>query len=427
METDMGKLTQSGLARLLAKPGRHNDGGGLYFRTLGLDRAYWTFRYRSAATGHKDRELSIGPYPEISLHEARSRHADLRKRVKEDKVDPLAEKRAAKTSAATPRVGTPSFGQIADQYVETHRASWKNAKHAWQWSQTLGRPCAAIRDLPVDQVDAAAVLKVLQPIWSVKQETAARLRGRIEKVLGMAKALGHIDRDRANPAMWRDNLDHLLSKRRRLTRGHHPAVPYADIPALMSKLKRSPGTAAKALAFTILTAARTGEALGLTFDEIDLDAAVWTVPPGRMKMQKQHRVPLSDAALDLLKAQFKVRGKRQVYVFESPIPQGTKVHREAAHQPLSSMSMPMVMRRQKLGAFTVHGFRASFRSWCSDTGVAFETAEACLAHVTGNSVVQAYQRSDLLERRRPVLQAWAQFLEGEAKAKVVSIAGRRKR
>jgi integrase len=424
METDMGKLTQSSLARLLAKPGRHNDGGGLYFRTMGLDRAYWTFRYRSAATGHKDRELSIGPYPEITLLEARSRHAKLRRQVKEDKLDPLAEKRAAKTVA--PRVAAPTFGEIADQYVETHSSSWRSPKHRWQWSHTLTFYCAPIRDLPVDQVDTAAVLKVLQPLWSVKQETAARLRGRIEAVLDAARALGHIDADKANPARWKGHLDKLLPKRKKLTRGHHPAVPYADIPALMAKLKRSPGTAAKTLMFTILTASRTGEALGATWDEIDLDAAVWTVPAERMKMQKQHRVPLSDAALAILKAQAKARGKKQSFVFESPVAAGSKVHRDGAHQPLSSMAMRMVLRRLKLGEYTIHGFRSSFRDWAGEeTHFPREVCEAALAHVVGG-VEGAYRRGDALEKRRELMAAWASYCI-PTEAKVVSIAGRRKR
>jgi integrase len=320
----------------------------------------------------------------------------------------------------------PTFGQIADQYIATHEASWKNDKHRWQWRQTLTDYCAPIRDLPVDQVDTTAILGVLQPLWRGKQETAARLRGRIEKVLGAAKALGHIDRDKANPALWRDNLEHWLSKREKLTRGHHPAVPYADIPALMAKLKRSPGTAAKALMFLILTAARTGEVLGMTFDEINFDAALWTVPPGRMKMAREHRVPLSDAAISILRAQEKARGKKQSLVFESPIPQGTKVHRDAAHQPLSSMSMPMVMRRQKLGAFTVHGFRSSFRDWAGEeTLFPREVCEAALAHVVGG-VEGAYRRGDALEKRRELMQAWAAYVGGERLAKVVPIRQKRR-
>jgi integrase len=421
----MTNVTSGALPRLAKTPGRYRVGQGLFFRVIGGGKCYFVYRYR---IGGKEREISLGPYPPTTLEEARAQHAAYRAKVKSvANIDPLEEKRAAKATASRLKV-VPTFGQIADQYVATHEAGWKNDKHRWQWRHTLTVYCAPIRDLPVDQVDTTAILSVLQPLWSTKQETAARLRGRIEKVLGAAKALGHIDRDKANPAMWRDNLDHLLSKRHKLTRGHHPAVPYADIPALMAKLRRSPGTAAKALMFLILTAARTGEVLGMTFDgdEIDFDAAVWTVPADRMKMGKEHRVPLSDAALAILKSQLKVRGKKQSYVFESPIPQGTKVHRDAAHQPLSSMSMPMVMRRQKLGAFTVHGFRSSFRDWAGEeTHFPREVCEAALAHVVGG-VEGAYRRGDALEKRRDLMAAWASYCI-PTEAKVVAMAGRRKR
>jgi integrase len=419
----MSILTNGALPRLAKIVGRHRDGQGLFFRVIGGGKSYFVYRYR---IGGREREISLGPYPETSLDQARAEHARLRAKVKGASIDPLEEKRIAKTVA--PRTAIPSFGQIADQYVATHEADWKNAKHRWQWRHTLTVYCAAIRETPVDLIDTAAILGVLQPLWASKQATAARLRGRIEQVIDAARALGHIDTDKANPARWKGHLDHLLSKRRGLTRGHHPALAYADIPALMAKLRRSPGTAAKALMFTILTAARTGEVLGMQFNEIDFEAAVWTVPPDRTKMGKEHRVPLSDAALSILRAQEKGRGKKQVYVFESPIQQGAKVHRDTAHHPLSGMAMRMVMQRLKVGEYTVHGTaRASFRSWCSDTGVAFEVAEASLAHVAGNDVVRAYQRSDLLERRRPVMTAWAEFLVGEVEAKVVSIGAGRKR
>jgi integrase len=423
----MGKLKESALRGLLAKPGRHSDGGGLFFRSLGLDRAYWVYRYRSAATGHKDRELSIGPWPQVSLVEAHAKHAELRKRVVTDKADPLADKRAAKAAALAPRATTaPTFGEIADDYIKTHEAAWKNEKHKYQWRQTLTDYCAPIRSTPVDEIDANAILKVLSPIWSVKQETAARLRGRIEKVLGAARARGLIDRDKANPALWRDNLEHLLPKRRKLTRGHHPAMPYADLPAFTAKLKRSPGAAAKALRFLILTAARSGEVFGMTFDEIDFDAAVWKVPGARMKMGKEHRVPLSDAALDILREQAKLRAKKQTYVFESPVAQGAKVHRDAAHQPLSAMSMAMVMRRMKAGEFTVHGFRSAFRDWVWEkTTFQRELAEAALAHLVG-AVERAYLRGDALEKQRELREAWANYCS-PTEAKVVSMAGRKRR
>jgi hypothetical protein len=201
----MGKLTNAALKTLIERPGRHGDGQGLFFRTLGQGRAYWVYRYRS---GGKEREYSIGPHPEVSLIKARAKHAELRKRVVVDKADPLADKRAAKEKVALAK-GKPSFGAVADGYVTAHEASWKNPKHCKQWRTTLTKYCADIRDMPVDEVGTEAVLAVLMPLWTRAPETASRLRGRIEAVLNAARALGHIDENRANPARWKGHLDQL--------------------------------------------------------------------------------------------------------------------------------------------------------------------------------------------------------------------------
>jgi integrase len=322
--------------------------------------------------------------------------------------------------------------------VSRHEASWRNDKHRWQWKQTLRLHCAPIREKPVDQIDTEAVLRVLQPIWSRVPETASRSRARIEAVLASAQALGHIEADRANPARWRGHLDKLLPNPKKVgkPRSHHPAMPYADLPAFIATLKTTSGEAAKALRFAILTMARSGEVFGMTFDEADLDppkngsaatwpGPTWTVPARRMKMGKEHPVPLSGAAVSILREQMKTRGAKQTYLFESPVGQGWKVHREGAHQPLSNMAFAMLLRRMGAGDITAHGFRSSARSWMADTGVPFEVAEACLAHTPGNAVVQAYQRSPMLERRRPVMQNWANFLDGKASAKVVAISSRK--
>ncbi len=410
----MGKLNEKGLQALIEKPGRHGDGQGLYFRTLGLGRAYWVYRYRA---GGKEREMSLGPFPELSLAEARAKHVAARKAVVVDKADPLADRRAAKAAAAD-RADTPTFGECADAYVASHETGWKNPKHRDQWRMTLTKYCEAIRDTPVDKVDAKAVLRVLKPLWTKTPETASRLRGRIEAVQASAQVAGHIDPDRPNPARWKGWLDQMLPNPKKVgkRRGHHAAMPYSDLSAFMARLKGTPGTAASALGFTILTAARSGEVLRATWDEIDLATATWTIPGLRMKMGKPHAVPLSDAALSILRAQEAER-RRSPHVFPGGRPR----------QPLSIMAMTMVMRRLGAGAFTVHGFRSAARSWMADNGVEFELAEACLAHAVGNAVVQAYQRSSMLERRRPVMQAWASFLSGEAGAEVVSIGSRRKR
>jgi integrase len=437
----MGKLTSAALRGLLAKPGRHSDGQGLFFRSLGLDRAYWVYRYRSTATGHKDRELSIGPYPEVTLIEARAKHAELRKRVVVDRADPLAEKRAAKAAAGatTGARAAPTFGQLADDYIATHKASWRSAKHLEQWRQTLGVYCAPIRSTPVDQIDTTAVLRVLTPIWSKTPETASRLRGRIEAVLAAAQVDGHIDPDKANPARWKGWLSKKLPDPKKIgERGHHAAMPYADVPAFTAKLKRLPGTSAKALAFVILTAARSGEAFGMTFDELDLDppkngsaatwpGPTWTVPASRMKMRRPHRVPLSPAAVGILRDQLAKRGKRQVYVFESPMAQGSKVHRDGAHQPLSNMAFPMLLRRMGASDITTHGFRSAFRDWVGDeTNFQRETAEAALAHLVGDKAEQAYRRGDAFNKRRELMEAWSSFVTSEAPAKVVPIHAARR-
>jgi integrase len=297
----MGKLNPKGLKALLTKsPSRHADGDGLYFKTLGLGRAYWTFRY---TVGGKGRETSLGPFPEVTLEEARIKHAELRAAVLK-KIDPRARGSAARPGAK------PTFGQCADAYIRAHQTGWRNAKHGRQWSQTLTTHAADIRDTPVDQVDANAVRRVLEPIWNKTPETASRLRARIEAVLASAQVAGHIDPDKPNPARWKGWLDHMLPNPRRLgARGHHPALPYADVPAFMTLLAEIDTMAARALQFTILTVARSGETLGMTWDEVDFDAATWVVPASRMKMGKEHAVPLSEQAVAILRAQEPERDK----------------------------------------------------------------------------------------------------------------------
>ena len=401
----MAKLTQAALRSLIKKPGRHSDGGGLYFRVLNDAKAYFVYRYTVSG---KERETSLGPFPELGLAEAREKHAELRKMVKVDRADPIAEKRAAKT---TPPSAVPTFGAMADEFIAAHEPSWRSGKHAWQWKQTLGQYAAPLRDTPVNGVATADVLAVLKPLWTRAPETGSRLRGRIEAVIDMARALGHIDADRANPARWKGHLDHLLPPAKKLARGHHAAMPYDQLPELMARLAETPGVASRALTFTILTCARTSEVLHATWDEISFADAIWRVPASRMKMQKPHDVPLSEQALRLLGDQMGHRGK-SVYVFPG-----------RPRQPLSAMAMAMLLRRMGVDA-TVHGFRSSARSWMADVGTPFELAESALAHTVGNAVVQAYQRSSMLERRRPLMQSWANFVIGSTGDNVVALKSR---
>jgi integrase len=399
----MGKLQQKRLDALTKTKGRYGDGDGLYFRSHGGGKAYFIYRYMLRGVG---REMSLGPHPEVSLADARAKHAALRKQVIADKVDPQSER--AKHGKSASRV--PTFGQCADQYIASHEASWKNPKHRDQWHMTLGKHAAPIRNLPIDKVDAKGVLRVLSPIWTATPETASRLRGRIEAVWASAQVAGHIDPDRPNPARWKGWLQQMLPNPKKLgERGNHASMPWADVPLFFAKLKDAPGSVAKALAFTILAAARTSEIIGMTFDEIgdlDSDRPTWTVPAARMKMSKPHDVPLSAPAVAILREMIAQRTASRSgahpFVFPSTLPR----------KPLSNMAMAMLMRRLGAVEFTVHGFRSSARSWMADHGVAFEVAESVLAH-SSSGIVAAYQRSSLVERRRPVMERWSAFCAGE--------------
>jgi integrase len=412
----MPKLTQAALRRLIKKTGRHSDGGGLYFRVIGGGKAYFVYRYR---VDSRERETSLGPFPELTLAEAREKHAAMRKSVVVDKTDPLAEKRGAKIMQAVNAV--PTFGGMADAYVQTHEATWRNAKHRYQWRQTLTDYCGPIRGLPVNEIATADVLTVLKPLWSRAPETASRLRGRIQTVIEAAQALGHIPEDKANPARWKGHLDHLLAPPKKLgVRGHHKAMPYDQLPQFVKRLRASDNIAALALEFLVLTATRTSETINATWQEFDLQAAVWSIPPGRMKTNEAFSVPLSERAVAILADARRMARKESTadsFVFFGVIPK----------RPLSNMALSMLMRRMNIDV-TVHGFRTSFRTWASEIGhVEFELAESCLSHRVGNAMSRAHNRSNLLERRRPVMASWANYVEGNADAKVLALNGRRKR
>lgn len=361
-------------------PGLHPDGQGLYLR-IGKGKR-WVFLYQ---WNQKRREMGLGPASGSNLAQARRDAATAREMVRQG-VDPIAARQAEK------RVGI-TFGEVADGYIASHKEGWRNAKHRQQWTNTLTTYAASLRPLPVADITTADVLGVLRPIWTVKPETASRVRGRIENILDAAKARGL--RAGENPAAWRGNLAHLLPKRSKLTRGHHRALPYAQMPCFWQALGVRTGVAAKALQFTILTAARTSETLGARWSEIDLQAGVWSIPAGRTKGAKLHRVPLSLEALAILEA---VRPFGREFVF--PNPEG---------KPLSNASMDAVLKRMKVDA-TVHGFRSTFRDWAGEETVfAREVVELALAHKIGSEVERAYRRGDALEKRRAVMAAWSEF------------------
>jgi integrase len=287
---------------------------------------------------------------------------------------------------------------MAAQVREALSAGFRNEKHKAQWKSTLATYAAPLSNKPVDTITTDDVLAILKPIWTIKPETASRLRGRIEKVLDAAKAKGF--REGENPAHWRGHLDHLLSRPSKLTRGHHAAMPYDEVAAFVADLRGREASAALALELCILTAARSGEILGMRWDEIDLNKKIWTVPAHRMKAGREHRVPLSERATTILIALSE--GRSGDYVFPG----------QRRDKPLSNMAMEMMLRRMKVENATVHGFRSSFRDWCgNETGYPRELIETALAHVIGDKAEQAYRRSDALEKRRNLMEAWADYCE----------------
>jgi integrase len=396
-------------------PGRYGDGGGLYLlvrppspkqQAEGAKDGgrFWLFRYRVAG---KMREMGLGAAAgkgAVSLKQARDKATDLARQVK-DGVDPLAEraaKEAAKKAAAQrERARTTTFREVARLYIAAHEAGWRNAKHAQQFRNTLAADVYShFGDVPVADVEVGHVMAALEPIWTVKPETATRLRGRIEAILDYAKARGW--RSGENPARWRGHLSNLLpaaSKLRRIK--HHAALPWREVGGFMIELRDESPLPARALELGILTAARSGEVLNARWPEFDLDSAIWTVPAERMKAGREHRVPLSDPAVGLLRALLPLRNaERGDWVFPGA----------RAGRPLSNMAMAMLLRRMNRGDLTVHGFRSTFRDWVAEhTGYQREVGEAALAHTLGDKVEAAYRRGDLFEKRRRLMEDWATF------------------
>jgi integrase len=390
----LNKLSAVQAAKITA-PGRHSDGGGLYLFIDPHGRRRWIFMY---ARNGKRTELGLGGGRDLSLANARTEATKLRE-VLAAGGDPKAER--AKDNHL------PTFGECADTYVEAMKPSWRNDKHAAQWTMTLTKYAKPMRGKPVNKIGTQDVLDVLQALWKRTPETAERLRGRIENVLDAAKAKGH--RSGENPARWRGHLDQLLPKRQRLSRGHHTALPYDAIPDFMTDLRGRPAVAARALEFAILTAARSGEVLGAKWDEIDTAKKVWTVPAERMKAGREHRVPLSLRVMEIVEAMAKLG--TEGYIFPGPKPK----------KPLSSMAMAMLLRRMK-AEITVHGFRSTFRDWASETtGFSHEVCEMALAHTISNKAEAAYRRGDLFDKRRKLMEAWAGYCATRKEGKVVPI------
>ncbi|MEI7601518.1 MAG: integrase arm-type DNA-binding domain-containing protein [Aestuariivirga sp.] len=384
----------------ISQAGRHADGGGLYLRVRPGGSKTWSMMFAVMdGKRRKQTEISLGPAGAggLSLAEARGKAAEIRAQRLRG-LDPKAERKAA---------AVPTFGIFADEYIDTHASRFKSPKHLAQWRMTLGDTyCGAIRGKLVSEIGTDDVLAVLKPIWGTVPETASRIRGRLENVLDAAKARGF--RAGENPATWRGHLRAILPARQKLTRGHHAALPYDDVPAFMAALRARQSLAAMALELAILTACRSGEVLGARWEEIDLKKGVWIIPKERMKAGLAHRVPLSKRAVALLK------GLPQVnpYVFPG----------QAPGKPLSGMAMEMQLRRMDRNDITVHGFRSTFRDWSSEqTSFPHETCEHALAHRISDKAEAAYRRGDQFEKRRELMQAWARWCEPKLGSNVVQL------
>jgi integrase len=379
----------------ITKCGRHADGGGLYLSISPNGGRRWVFLYRWLG---KPTEIGFGSARDVTLARARELAAQARAKLAE-RDNP---KEARKPSEAA------TFGDCADRLVEAMRPSWRNARHIAAWEMTLRNYAAPLRRLPVDKIATDDVLSVLKPHWNDKPETASRLRGRIERVLDAAKAQGL--RTGENPARWRGHLDQLLPKRQSITRGHYAAMHYDDVPTFMSKLRSKHSAAALALEFVVLTAARCGEAVGARWQEFDLENAMWTVPVSRMKAGREHRVPLSQRALTILKVMHEHRDRD--FVFPSARHPG---------KSLAVRTLWRVVRGMEISDATVHGFRSAFRDWAAEcTNFPSEVCEAALAHSVANKVEAAYRRGDLFEKRRTLMDAWATYCVTPKAGKVVA-------
>ena len=406
MARGINKLTVRTVATL-TKPGRHADGGNLYLQIAQSGTKQWTFFFQ---LNGKQREMGLGSAGQggLTLAEARERAIEARRLLTQG-TDPIDARNGVK---ATAKVAGVKFAKFADDYVKSHKSEWSNDKHAAQWSMTLGDAyCAVIRPKPIGAIGTEDILAVLEPIWQTVPETARRVRMRLEKVLDAARVRGL--RIGENPARWKGHLDHILPKHGKASRGHHAALPWTEVPNFLNILEARDGMAALAFRFLILTAARTSEVLNARWDEIDFDKATWTIPADCMKSRREHRVPLSKAALIPLKQAI---GSHKIFVFPAPSHAG----------PLSNMALLMVLRRLKRDDVTTHGMRSAFRDWAAEcTNFPSEVCEMALAHVVENATEAAYRRGDLFDKRRKLMEAWAAFVEPQKSAKVFQLPNRK--
>jgi integrase len=396
-ESFLHKLSAVKVARLKV-PGMYGDGGGLWLQITPSGNRSWAFRFMLQG---KARQMGLGPLHALSLAEAREKARLCRRQLVEG-IDPLAARHAAKAAARADLARQRTFHDCAAAFLGSHEAGWKNEKHRTQWTATLKTYAyPLIGELSIARIDTGHVCEILEPIWTAKAETASRVRGRIERVLDWAAARGYRSGD--NPARWRGHLDKLLPQRSKVQRvRHHPALPWQELPEFMAALRVNRSISARALEFTILTAARTGEVIGASWQEINLEAALWIVPAERMKPGREHRVPLSPGAIALLAQLPRLKGNDLVFP-------GSR-----AKQPLSDMAMLQLLRGMKPGVkLTVHGFRSSFRDWAGDrTNHPRDVVETALAHVIADKTEAAYRRGDALEKRRSLMVEWCNYCGG---------------
>jgi integrase len=401
-------------------PGRYPDGAGLYLQVTSAASRSWVYRY---TLNGRSREMGLGPLGPhgtpaiVSLEEARRLAQDARSR-KAKGEDPLDARAAAEAAKAAEEARRVTFKTAAARYIEAHSAKWRNQKHRDQWESTLkAYAYPQVGETAVSEIDTEMVLRILRPIWATKTETASRVRGRIEIVLDWSKWKGY--RHGENPARWRGNLSFELPSRRKIRPVvHHPAMAYRDVPDFVPRVRSREGLSARALELAILTACRTSEIIGISWKEIDLDNQVWTVPAGRMKALREHRVPLSTAAADLLRRMKPASNEPIAFVFPG--------RKRGKH--LSNGAMLQLLDRMGRGDVTTHGFRSTFKDWTLDrTSFGPEVSEMALAHVVKDETEAAYLRSDLFIKRRKLMEAWARYCGSSAGAAVVSFEEARMR
>lgn len=387
----LNKLTPLKI-KSLSERGFYADGGGLYLQVAPGGSKSWVFRFKKDG---RARDMGLGSISTMDLKEVREVARTCR-RLRMEGVDPIDQREKVRQDAQLAAAHAMTFDQCRDAYIETHKAGWRSKKHGEQWANTLQTYVTPVfGSLPVQDIDTALIIKALKPIWTAKNASAGRIRGRIESILGWATSSGFRSGD--NPARWRGHLENLLVSGVKVRKvKHHPALPYIQIGQFMADLRSKAGIAARALEFTIETAARSGEVIGAKAEEFDLANKVWTVPADRMKGGVIHRFPLTDAAVAIVRAMI---GKGD-YVFPGA----------SLKKSLSNMAMLATMDRMGRGELTVHGFRSSFRDWAHEqTNFPRELAEAALAHKVGDETELAYKRGDALEKRRKLMDAWSRY------------------